>query len=724
MARAKVEQTKDRAYWANQIEAGKRRWKTFWDEGDTVIDTYRLQKADHSMMEGKDKYNILYSTTETTRPNLYAQKPRVMAELRHKDRTSQAARDAVYLLQNCCQYIVDEEDVDNSMANCVEDYLLAGLAVLWVRYDPTITGEEVVDERVAIEYVYWQDFMCGVARNWATVPWVARRCWVTKEEAKKRWPSAANKLVFAQKRGESRTDETKDDAEVAEVWEIWDKASKQYICYSDSYQDDLLSKQDDPLKLKRFFPCPRPLRAISNNRTMIPRAFYSQYKSQADVLNTMTRRIRLLSEALKVVGVYDASTQALSKVLDPNSGNRMVPVDNWAMFAQNGGVKGQIDWLPIDQIVSVLTQLLQNRDILKNEIYEITGFADVVRGVSKASETLGAQNLKANWAGARVKNMQREVQRFCRDAIALAGEILAEHCDTATLFTFGGIDLPPAPSQEAVAQNPQAAIQAQQAQAQVMQKWQPVIALLKDEKTRVAKLSIETDSTLLADEEAERQDRTAFLGAAGSFLQQAVPAMQTTPQLGPLLGAMLMFVVRTFPSSRPIEDAFQKVEQMMLSLPPQQGQGGEKGAGGADGAQAAQSAQNVAQIKAKTEADKLAQEGQKAQADLALRQQAEANRHAEKERELQLREREVALKEAELKMQIDRMQMDEHFSTLDRAMKHMSDQNSAANEARNLDMAQEAHENTLNSEARNLDMAQEAHEKTMNEPTTPQEKGE
>jgi hypothetical protein len=40
-------------------------------------------------------------------------------------------------------------------------------------------------------------------------------------------------------------------------------------------------------------------------------------------------------------------------------------------------------------------ELYKARDIVKKEIYEITGFSDIVRGQSKASETLGAQQIKA-----------------------------------------------------------------------------------------------------------------------------------------------------------------------------------------------------------------------------------------------------------------------------------------------------------------------------------------
>lgn len=673
------EVSRRRKYWAQEIASAKKRFNSFWDQGDRIVDEYRLQKGETD--RSTDKYNILYSSTETIRPNLYAQQPSVRVRLRQKDRASATARDAVMLLNNNLQYVVEENDFDNLMDQCVEDVLLPGLGTAWVRYEPTfepvmgddgtpvldekgVPVETLLEEQVVFDYVYWKDILVGVSRGWATVPWLAKRVYVTKEEALKRFGGdKAQRLTYGQ---QERGSDNGTSDETAEVWEIWDKRTKTVIWYSESYAGDVLDMRPDPLGLRKFFPCPRPLRAISNTRTFVPRALYSQYKSQADQLNTLTRRIRLLTEALRVVGVYDGSQPSLADVLSPNAGNKMIGIDSWVQFAQTGGIKGSVEWLPIDAIVQTLMELLKAREIAKNEIYEITGFSDIVRGVSKASETLGAQNIKANWAGARVKRMQKEVQRFARDLIAIAGEILSEHCSDTTLALFGGVDL-----SQVDAANPDSVAQ--------VQRFKAAVEMLRTEGRRTATVDIETDSTILADEEAERADRTAFLGAAGAFLQQAVPAMEQTPELGPLLGAMLMFVVRTFPTSRPIEEEFEKVQMAMANRQPKPQDGGA-----AAQAQArAQSAEKVATIRAGVDTQRAQLEDQRVRAEGEAKAEidrakiendriAEQNRHNERmaelglrERELALREREVQVKEAELGIKQDAQDLDERIAAHD-----------------------------------------------------------
>lgn len=652
--------TRQVSYWKDEIERAKKRFRVFWDSGDTVVDKYRMQKADGNEANSKDKYNILYSSTETIRPNLYAQQPKARASLRNKDLASDTARLSAQLLEGCLGYLQQEEDFDEIMDAVVEDFMLPGLGTAWVNYEPTfgdmmgpdgkpvlVPGgkkdeyqQELLDEMVKMEYVYWQDFLTGVSRTWKEIPWVAKRIWLTKEKATARFgKEKAEELTYETREGTAR--DQNNPCDTAEAWEIWDKTTRTVYWYAENMAD-LLDNKPDPLKLKQFFPCPRPLRAVSNTRTFVPRALYSEYKSQAETLDVMTKRIRLLSEALRVVGLFDGSQPKIADILNPAAGNRMVAIESWAQFQQAGGIIGSVQWVPIDTVVKVLNELLSAREVCKQEIYEITGFSDILRGVSKASETLGAQNLKANYAGARVKKMQAEVQRFARDLIALAGELVAEHCAPETIAVFSGLPIP----------DPQAVKTDPNLQKQV-NSFKAACDFLHNELRRVSTIDIETDSTLLADESAEREDRTKFLAAAGAFLQQAVPAMEAAPELGGLLGAMLMFTVRTFASSRPIEDEFEKVQQAFANNPP--GQNQDK-----DGKQAAAAAK----------AAEVQQEGQLKLQELQLRQaheqatttnaaQAEVNRHQEKMLDLQLRQREIALKEGALSIQERQMAVDE-----------------------------------------------------------------
>lgn len=652
-----------RNYWAEQISKQIGVYGPFHTSGDLVVDHYRIEKSEAAggKIRGDDRYNILYSSTETARPSLYAQTPKVEARARHRDRKNPRVRDAIGVLESVVQYSLEQQDFDSVMENAVEDFLLPGMGNAWVRYDPAFSKqgetEIVSSEEIAVDYVNWKDILYGPARTWSEMPWVARRVYMDKEEASERFGAdKANAMSYSDN---NRSIDGRDDRDTqgaqsqAVIWEIWDKRRREAVWFSESYPNDVLDVKSDPLKLRNFFPCPRPLRAISNTRKFTPRPFYAQYQAQAEEMNNLTKRIRHLTNALNVRGVYDGSMEKLANVLATEGGNKMIPVENWQQFVQNGGLVGSIQWVPIKDVAAVLMQLLQARDQCKAEIYEITGFSDIVRGQSKASETLGAQEIKTAWASGRLKVMQKEVQRFARDIIRIMAEIASEHLSVETLALYSGFEAPPVTA-EYITQA-EAAVQAGQQvppdpRQQAVEKFNAVVALLKAERERCALIGIETDSTILPDEAAERKDRMDFLGAAGAFMQQAGPLMQTQPDLAPLLLAMLMFTVRTFPAARSLEGEFEKYQEMMLNKPPTD----PNAQTNADGAAKAKAAVEVATVK--TNADKATAQGEQQlrryeiDTNATLEREKERNRHDERMAELNLKDAELRIKEAELRI--------------------------------------------------------------------------
>lgn len=79
----------------------------------------------------------------------------------------------------------------------------------------------------------------------------------------------------------------------------------------------------------------------------------------------LTQRIGLLTEALKVVGVYDASQPAIARMLNEGVNNTLIGVDSWAAFGEKGGLKGTVDFLPMEQVVSALTYCYTAREQAK-----------------------------------------------------------------------------------------------------------------------------------------------------------------------------------------------------------------------------------------------------------------------------------------------------------------------------------------------------------------------
>lgn len=635
-----------RQKWDARITRALKYVEDLHTTGDKIIDTYRIETKNTAQ---KDKYNILYSNTETIKPTLYAQTPKPEVKQDQRDQNNPIARGASLLLETSLKYCLEKQDFDDAMNSTILDFLLPGMGTMWVRYIPTFTPvngsdgksitdenggvvEEVTYETVAWDYVNWKDFLFNKARRWGEVWWVAKGVWMDKAEVRDRFgKDIAAIMSFSSDNDTGKKNTDTIEPHQARVWEIWDKKNKKVIWFSPNYEGDLLDVKDDPLHLEHFFPCPRPLLSVKTNNTILPRPFYAQYQAQGDELNDITLRIRLLVKALRVVGVYDASMEQLKNLL-VGTDNKMVPVEGWAMVQDKGGIKGVTDFLPITEVANVLLQLYDARERVKGEIYEITGWSDIIRGVSKASETLGAQELKAEWAGSRLKTMQREIQRFIRDLFRIGAEIISEHFNEGTLALIAGLKYYP-PNHE------------------IHGIFQQVVQTLRNDRDRCTLVTVETDSTLMPDEANDRKERMEFLGAAGAFLQQAVPAAKETPALGPLLGEILMFVVRSFRSSRSLEQYFEEfrtsIQQGAQQPAPDEGKEDSASKLQATMMQV-QAKKDESQQKAQIEGQQMQQDAAEHSQDIELERQKETNRHNEKMAELAIRDREAAVKEAEL----------------------------------------------------------------------------
>ena len=98
-------------------------------------------------------------------------------------------------------------------------------------------------------------------------------------------------------------------------------------------------------------------------------------------------------------GFYPAGGGELAEAIETaikinTPGVVMVPISNWAAF---GGSKETIIWMPIETIAATITQLVAVRKQTIDDIYQITGLSDIMRGATDARETLGAQQLKTQF---------------------------------------------------------------------------------------------------------------------------------------------------------------------------------------------------------------------------------------------------------------------------------------------------------------------------------------
>jgi hypothetical protein len=521
------------------------------------------------------QFNILYTNVETLKPAIYNSTPTPDVRRRFAD-ADPVAKVGAQVVERCLSYSLDAYDFDCTMKGIVHDGVLVGRGVPVVDYEPTMERDEtgqptnITWQAVTCRQIDWKDFRMGPGRRWHEKPWIAERYRLTRELFDKAFPKLKDKDV----RPDFVADgvEQKDERNVPDtfkrftVWKIWDKDAREVHFWSPAYKDGLLKTEKDPLRLKDFYPVPRPFYDIEDPNNTIPLVPFNQYKDQADELDRLTKRINGLIAVLKWRGVRSADISEFGDIAKAVDGE-LVASQNLNQIIANGGIEKAIWLMPIDKVVVVLQQLYLARQEVKATIFEITGVADIMRGETDPGETLGAQQIKAQWGSLRLQHRQREIQRVARDVIRIKAEIIAEHFQPQTLAMMSGIELPTGEMKQqaqAAAQQMQAQQQPVPEQLQAILKqpsWDEVQKLLKSDALRGYRIDVETDSTIQADVVREQQQMGQFVQGTASYMQSVGPMVETGAMaLKPAIDIYTAFA-RKFKLGKQAEDALDQLGQ-------------------------------------------------------------------------------------------------------------------------------------------------------------------
>ena len=563
--------------WVREIEASDKKEKDWRKDATDALEIYGEEKKSQG-----SAFNMLWANTEIMLPALYSAIPIPDVRLRPASRNNPAAHRGAEIIEESLKFYIDEGGFDEAAESATLDMLVPGRATTRVRFKPEfidvpeqqrpmtleeiaqaqatqmppegalmdeVTGQPMITEPayrkmvfadVRFEHVQWDDYRRGPGKQPSEMPWQAFRQHFTRDEFRENFPNF-EKLdeitfdVMTEQGEEERKDSKKTGEEEvfkkALVWEIWDKEEKCVKWLAPSYKDDFVRKDDDPLGLSGFFDTPHPLNFSNRTTSMTPVVPYKYYKRQARELDRISERINHLVQGLKLRGIYDSTMKEVAGLLNAEE-NSMLAAEGLAVTMERGGLDKAIWFMPIEQIAKVVAQLYIEREQIKQAIYEITGLSDIVRGSTDPKETLGAQQLKAQTGSRRLARAQKKVQRYLRDLLRIAAEIMAEHFTPELLSEITGKQVTP-----------------------------EVMELLKGDRDRTFNIDIETDSTILPDQEREqRMISELFTGMTG-FIAAVGPAVQSGDIPRPVAMKMLKSIIRRFKLGKEVEEALDQAEQ-------------------------------------------------------------------------------------------------------------------------------------------------------------------
>jgi hypothetical protein len=596
--------------WLNMLQESEKAFEEWHEACDNIERLYANLTFLRSTTRDR-QFNLFWANLEILRPSIYAKPPVPVVVPKFKDRRP-LYQTTSELLERCSVVAFDLTRIDDLLKLVRDDLATTGRGVAWCRYEPQ---DEDMDksEYVCVDFKGRKDFLHSLSRNWREVTWVAAASYMTRAQAKARFSKySQDEYQKAEYRVDKDAQEIggSDNRERAQFWEIWHRGLNTVVWVAEGCENILDEAEPDELaKLNNFFPCPQPAYGVTQPGSLIPVPDVLQYKDQLDEVNTLTGRLHALAQYLEVKGFYPAGSAEISDAVQAavkmkSPGRVLVPISNWAAF---GGSKEVIIWMPITEIAQCITSVIAVRKQLIEDIYQIMGLSDIMRGSTDPGETLGAQQLKSQYGSVRIRDKQGEMVRVARDIEEIIAEIMCSDFDFGTLLQMSQMEIPTAEEQQqkmlmmaqqlqmiqqqAMAQMqqaqaaPQAQAMAQQGNPQAVQELQQQYTQLKgniedeqnkptqelieqfirDYRTTAFVLDIETDSTIQADENAEKQRRGEFMGMMAQLLPQLGALVAAQPGAAEFCGELLKFSVAPFRVGRSLDGSIDNlVEQVEM----------------------------------------------------------------------------------------------------------------------------------------------------------------
>ena len=669
--------------WLKKIEQAKtdKKREAWMRDARNALSMYEAGEVTSSdeSLDQLSGANLWHSNIETVTPALFNSVPVPYARTRFGD-PDPVQKEVCTLYERLIAFDLDTYDYADRIKEIVKQSENTGWGIPRIRYKPQVqtiqqdpaqdgdttpnSYEQIIKDDVYVECHPWDRFIPLPARSPDKITAMAFEHDLTLDEIDDLAPptidpetgeSVPASARFSPDHSSSQDDSARQDSDPAPdnpgiintmtVYEVWDKRTRKVWFITPKDKKNPIVVKDDPLELDDFFPVPKILYAKRRISSIQPISPWTVYKGLFQEFEDVTKRINGLVGQIRARGLYAKELEADFELLRTCKDGEYVPAKDVSQFTSGGGkgLEAAVLHWPLQMLVAALKECVDQRERVKQLIFETTGLSDILRGATNPNETLGAQKIKASWGSQRIQDAQEDVADLNRAIIRMKAEIRARYTPWELIKEITGLKYEPkqedidAALQDLMAQwqqsqQPQMGgnggppmvdpMMQQQMQGQALQmatekaqQFEAAVEKAFRERSRVFRIDIETDSTVRADLARDQEQIGNFVQFTGSYMQGAVAAIQLMPETRQPLFKIYVATASKYKLGRQAEQAFN--ELIDAALKPIAQQGGQD-------PQAAAQQQQMQQAEAEQQ-----QQAQQHEADMQEREHAHQQSMAE-----------------------------------------------------------------------------------------------
>lgn len=419
--------------------------------------------------------------------------------------------------------------------------------------------EDSVDPRVYTRPIRFDEIVisCG-ARYYDDIWAIGYKITITRKKAARMFGSIIDEISNDASDSENvkatSDSKAKPDANLFTYWEWWDKEQRDtdnaVSFVHEKLKDKFLRQIKDPYSLRGFFPSPCFVVANERYCDQYPSPDYTQTRDLYEHLHVLMKRMNAITRAIRGIGIYDASKTELSALFTETADGNGIAVANYKDMLANGSVDQLVWFPPYDRLATTLKTLQDVFALAKQELDELRGISDIIRGQSDPNTSATAEKIKRQSLINRQALREQDMDRFVRDIIEMMIDLgLKTFTENQFKEAIGFAYLEP----------------------EDQQRFGQAYDMLKDDKSRMVRIDIETDSTRADAEQEDVQAATQFMDAVSKYLQNTVVAVEQNPDVGPLMYKLLQMVMGAFDLGKMAQDelkeSFDKIFQKLNNPP-------------------------------------------------------------------------------------------------------------------------------------------------------------
>lgn len=546
-------------YWIKWIAAAKKAAKRHWDDARAAYDEYELpESTNDDRNKPKRGYNIYAESSWTLEPALYSQAPKIIGK-RKFGIEDEVALTMSLIVERLGQHLVDEGNFNDGMFGARGDFMHASKATTQVIYErdtedyrKPLTQDsldqniyygpegkphdgEVLSEgesyfanekrviestqKIYLAPVLFDEILhTPHAKTESEITEKAYKFCIPYDEAEKKFntgpdgKSLGRSLPYSTAKDyQSKNGDDEDNTNPGrqlEGWECYCLKTKHVYWVCEAFKSDFLTKpQLDPDGLKGFFPSPPFIIRNKRRKSLYPTPTFVYLEATANLLHKANERVFKLWDAVRPRALVYGASQEVIDALNRLDDLQFIRVSDIDDILQKGGLKGMMEWVPVQELVQAIAEAINLEEHFKNRFNEGFGLPDILRGVSDPAQTATAQEIQSDAGHDRFKGDKKQIIDLARNSAEMMLDLALKVYSPEKIAKICGHEYmergtPEVPAQPPSEQNPQG-VPAVPAKPSHYELFYPALQRLQNDEDRLVTIDFETDSTNFRDEQKD-----------------------------------------------------------------------------------------------------------------------------------------------------------------------------------------------------------------------------